>query len=422
MAAAARRLDLLSAASKLLLESTSISESVLLQRCARLLASDLATWVIVDVLRRGQLRRHYVAGPGDHESARLAHAVGAVDPSSGSAPGQVTESGKALLFTHADDDTVLGSGADGRPLLPALGAASVLCVPVVAGERHFGALTLARHGDDGQFGLADAALAEEIGTLLALAVAARRTLRRRTETAEALRASLLPPVLKPVPGVEIASAHMGPTHGREVGGDFYDVYPTPGGWAVAIGDVCGKGEDAAAATAAARHAIRVLGHWNADTAAVLRGANEIMLAEEFGGRFVTASAAHLSWHGAKLRVVLSSAGHPGPVLVKPDGRAQLVPGGGVPLGIFPDPEPTTLELELTAGDVLFFYTDGLAGARSPNATYFEDSLADSLATMGGKPAAEIVSEMRKLVLDFSAGTLKDDLTMLALRVGGQPDA
>ena len=102
-----------------------------------------------------------------------------------------------------------------------------------------------------------------------------------------------------------------------------------------------------------------------------------MLAEEFGGRFVTASAAHLSWQGEKLKIVLASAGHPGPVLVRPDGTAQQIPGGGVPLGIFPDPEPATLELELTDGDVLFFYTDGLADARSPQATYFEDGLADS---------------------------------------------
>ncbi len=420
VAASTRRLELLAAASRLLMENASVSESVLLQRCARLLAGDLATWVIMDIVRRGQLRRHYVAGPDDHESASQAHAATAVDPAPGSAPAQVLESGKALLITHAEDEAVLGVSHDGRPLLSVLGAASVLSVPIAEASGPLGVVTLAKHAIEGQFGLADAALAEEIGTLLALAMAGRRTLRRRTETAEALRASLLPPALKPVPGVDIASAHMAPTRGREVGGDFYDAYPTPGGWGVAIGDVCGKGEDAAAATAAARHAIRVLAHWDADPAQVLRGANEIMLAEEFGGRFVTASAAHLSWHDSALHVVLSSAGHPGPVLVKPDGRAQRVPGGGVPLGIFPDPEPTTLELELTTGDVLFFFTDGLAAARSPSATYFEDSLADSLAAIADRHAAEIVSEIRKLVLDFSAGMLADDLTMLVLRVGRPP--
>lgn len=420
VAAATRRLDMLAGATRLLLESATVSESVLLQRCARLLAGEMATWVIVDVQRRDQLRRHFVAGPDDHESAAIAHSVATVDPGPGSAPDQVSESGQTLLIAHADDDMLLGKGPDGMPLLPVLGAVSVLSVPMSDGAMPYGVLTLVRRAERGQFSLADAALAEEIGALLALASSGRRALRRRTEAAEALRASLLPPVLKPVPGVEIAYAHMTPTRGREVGGDFYDAYPTPGGWGVAIGDVCGKGEDAAAATAAARHAIRVLAHWDSDPGQVLRRANEIMLAEEFGGRFVTASAAHLSWQDATLRVRLATAGHPGPVLVSPDGRARLIPGGGVALGIFPDPEPAILELELSAGDVLFFYTDGLADARSRDATYLEDRLADNLASLAGRHAAEIVSEMRKLVLDFSGGVLLDDLTMLALQVGRPP--
>ena len=420
--AAVQRLDLLATAARQLLESSSVSESVLLQRSARMLSGALATWAIVDVRRRGQLRRHYVAGPDDPDSARLAQLAAAADPGPGTVPDQVFESGQTLVLTHVDDDRALGQPQQGPPLLALLGGASVLAVPMTDGSRRFGVLTLIRRADDGQFSLADAALAEEIGALLGLAIAARRMLRQRTETADALRASLLPPVLKPVPGVEIASAHLAPTRGREVGGDFYDVYPTPGGWGVAIGDVCGKGEDAAAATATARHAIRVLAHSTADPAEVLRGANDIMLAEEFGGRFVTASAAHLSWHDGTLQVVLANAGHPAPVIIRPDGRTEQVPGGGVPLGIFPDPEPTTVELELSDGDVLFYYTDGLADARSPQATYLEDSLADCLAQLAGRRAADIVSEMRKVVLDFSDNVLRDDLTMLVLRAGTPPAA
>lgn len=417
---AARRLDLLAGAARLLLEGANISESVLLQRCARLLSGSLATWAIVDVHRRGQLRRHYVAGPDDPESSGLAHAVATADPGPGTVPCQADESGQTILLTHVADDMALGPGPDGPPFLTMLGATSLMCVPVTDGTRKYGVLTLLRHSAEGQFGLADAALAEDVGSLLGLAISGRRVLRKRTEAADALRASLLPPVLKPIPGVELASAHQAPTRGREVGGDFYDAYPTPGGWGIAIGDVCGKGEDAAAATATARHAIRVLAHWNGDPADVLRRANDIMLAEEFGGRFVTASGAHLSWHGDKLHVVLATAGHPGPVLVKPDGSVQVLPGGGVPLGIFPDPEPATLELELTDGDALFFFTDGLTDARSRHASYFEDSLGDCLAQLAGRRAADIVSDMRKAVLDFCEGVLADDLTMLVLRVGVPP--
>ncbi len=422
VAAEVRRHDLLAEAARLLLEATTVSESVLLQRSARLLSGAIATWAIIDLRRRGELRRHYVAGPDDQESAGLAQVAAAADPPPGSVPQQVAESGQALLLSHVADELALGPTTDGLPLLTLLDAASVLAVPVTDGSASHGVLTLIRRAADGQFGIADAALAEELGALLGRAITARRTLRLRTETADALRASLLPPVLKSVPGVEIASAHLAPTRGREVGGDFYDVYPTPGGWGIAIGDVCGKGEDGAAATAAARHAIRVLAHSNPDPVGVLRGANEIMLAEEFGGRFVTATAAHLSWRDDALHIVLASAGHPGPVLIMPDGRAQLLPGGGMPLGIFADPEPASRDLQLSAGDILFFYTDGLTDARSPQATYLEDELADSLAQVAGRRAADVVSDMRKLVLDFCDGVLHDDLTMLALLAGTRPTA
>ena len=92
----------------------------------------------------------------------------------------------------------------------------------------------------------------------------------------------------------------------------------------------------------------------------------------------------------------------------------------MPLGIFADPEPASRELQLSAGDVLFFYTDGLTDARSPQATYLEDTLADSLAQLAGLRAAEVVSDMRKVVLDFCDGVLHDDLTMLTLRAGPGP--
>jgi PAS domain S-box-containing protein len=420
IAAITRRTDLLAAAARQLLDNAAASESVILQRCARLLSADLATWVVVDIQRRGTLTRHFVAGPADQDGARLTPVISAVAPGADSASAMVCASATTLLLSHIDDEHVLGADADGVPLLAQLEATSLLAVPVTDGRRLFGALTLIRDSTTGYFTLADAGVAEQVADLLARAISARRVLTRQTETAAALRSSLLPPALKAVPGVDIAAAHMAPTRGREVGGDFYDVYPTPQGWGLAIGAVSGQGEDGAAATAAARHAIRVLGHWEADPAQVLRGANDIMLAEEFGSRFVTADAAHLSWQDGVLRVILGSAGHPGPVLLRPDGRAQLLTGGGVALGIFPDPEPAVQRLDLEPGDVLFFFTDGLTGARSPQQTYLEEILVDSLAGLAGQHAADIIAAMRKLVLDFSAGVLHDDLTMLALRASVAP--
>jgi serine phosphatase RsbU (regulator of sigma subunit)/PAS domain-containing protein len=416
------RLDLLGAATRLVLENATVSESVMLQRCARLLASKLAAWVIVDVERQGQLRRQFVIGPQDERSAELARSLASVDPQPDSAPSQVHDSGSSLLIAHAEDGGLLGAGPDGIPVLALLGATSVLTVPLSDGERSYGALTLARQTGAGYFSTADVGLVEEIGEHLALAIRVDRMLRQRADVTDALQAGLRPPELPAIPGVEIAAAHQDATGLPGPGGDFYNVYRTPGGWGVAIGDVCGKGDGAVAVTAAARHAIRVTGHWCADPAEVLRMVNEIMLAEEFGGRFVTADAAHLQWRDGILRVTVGSAGHPLPVLIRPDGRVQTMNGGGLPLGIFPDPGPQAQELELSKGDMLFFYTDGLTDARGPGLTSFEDRLTEELAALAGQPPAEVAARMQKAVLEFCGGQLRDDMTMLVLRAGEPPGA
>jgi serine phosphatase RsbU (regulator of sigma subunit) len=95
----------------------------------------------------------------------------------------------------------------------------------------------------------------------------------------------------------------------------------------------------------------------------------------------------------------------------------MMTGGGLPLGLFPDAEPATQELTMNAGDVLFLYTDGVAQARGADNTYFQDRLADELTGMTGYPAGQLVASMRQAMLDFSAGNLIDDVTMLVVRAG-----
>jgi serine phosphatase RsbU (regulator of sigma subunit)/PAS domain-containing protein len=422
VAAMTRRLDLVTGATRILLENVTYSEPVAVQQCARLLARELDAWVVVDVEHEGKLRRQAVEGPEDRKSAELARAAAGLDPPPDSAPGLVHESGSTLLLAHAEDLSALGDGPDGVPLLMAFGVSSVLCVPLSDGEHSYGVLTLAGQAGQGRFGMADAGLVEELGEQLALAIRADRLFRRRSEVADALQASLLPRQLRQIPGTEIAAAHVPASNERQVGGDFYDVYSAGEGWGTSIGDVCGKGEDAAAVTAAARHAIRAFAHSDPDPAAVLRSANGVMLAEEFGGRFVTALVGHVRWRRRRLHAVLGSAGHPGPVLVRPDGRTQRLQGGGLPLGIFPDAMPATQEITLEPGDVLFLYTDGLTGACGPNMVYFEDRLTDELAALAGQPCTTLVTRVRELALEFCRGELRDDMTMLAVRAGEPPAA
>jgi PAS domain S-box-containing protein len=416
--AVTRRLDLVTAVARLLLENEGFSESRTLQRCARLIAGQLNALAIVDVERRHRLRRQFVLGPDDLGLAEVTSAVAAVDPEPDSIPGTVQDSGRPVLIARAEDPGALGAGADGQPLLVRLNATSVLAVPLSDGENRYGVLTLVRRASEGHFKMADLALLEELGEQMGLAIRVDRMFRRRSDTADALHASLLPR-LPEIPGVEIAATYIAAAEDPEVGGDFYDVYRTPGGWGLAVGDVCGKGDEAAAVATATRHAIRVLAHGRADPREVLARVNEILMAEELtrDGGFVTTNIAHLSWPDGTLRVTLASAGHPGAVLLRADGGVRMLSGGGLPLGLFPDAEPATQELAMDPDDVLFLYTDGVAQARGQDNSYFADRLTEELTGLVGSPAGQLVAAMRRAMLEFSGGNLIDDVTMLALRAG-----
>jgi serine phosphatase RsbU (regulator of sigma subunit) len=164
----------------------------------------------------------------------------------------------------------------------------------------------------------------------------------------------------------------------------------------------------------------VLAHWHHEPADVLRLANEVMSTQPGTDRFVTAVTARFGWQDEVLRVVLASAGHPAPLLVRPDGRVRVLSGGGLPLGFFDDVRPATEQLELEPGDMLFFYSDGVTEARDAGGGYFEARFADALAALAGRPAREVAAAIRELVLDFSGGDVRDDVTMVALRVLDPP--
>jgi serine phosphatase RsbU (regulator of sigma subunit)/PAS domain-containing protein len=416
IAAMTRRLDAVTAVTRVLLDNSTFSEAVTLQRCARLLAGEIADWVVIDMDRGGRLLRQFAAGPRAVQADQLARVVRGVDPDQESLPALVHSAGKSVLLAHPDDPAALGHGPDGTPLGMLLGATSLICVPISDGTTGYGTLTLTRLAGKGPFGVADLGLAEELGRHLAIAIRVDRVFRQRSQVAEALQASLLPARLPSVAGLEFAAAYIGATEFQEISGDFYDVFKAGDGWGIAVGDVCGKGQDAAAMTAAARHAIRALAHVHDAPADVLAAANEVLVAEDYDDRFVTASLAFLRQRGGGVQVRLASCGHVGPAVVRADGRVEILENDGLPLGLFNDAQPGRLELELHQGDVLFFYTDGVTEARSAELAFFEDQLADALAAVAGRSASDIVRAVQELVTTFSAGEFKDDVTILAVRV------
>ena len=373
--------------------------------------------MIIDIDRGGRLMRQFVSGPRGGQGDQLARLARGVDPDQESLPALVHSTGKSVLVAHPDDPAALGRGPDGTPLGMILGVTSLICVPISDGTTGYGTLTLTRLADKGPFGVADLGLAEELGGHLAVAIRVDRVFRQRSQVAEALQASLLPARLPEVPGLEFAAAYIGATQFQEISGDFYDVFKAGDGWGIAVGDVCGKGQDAAAMTGAARHAIRALAHVHDTPGDVLAATNEVLVAEDYDDRFVTASLAFLRQREHHVQVQLGSCGHVGPAVVRADGRVEILEGDGLPLGLFEDIQPGRLELELRSGDVLFFYTDGVTEARSADLSFFEDRLADALAAVAGQSASKIVRAVQELVTSFSAGELKDDVTILAVRVG-----
>ena len=421
-----RRMDTVTSVTRLLLDNSTFSEAVTLQRCARLLAGDIASWVIVDVARAGRLRRQYVIGPPGEAAEELARLVRRTEPRPGTAPCQVHSARRPMLLANVDDATLLGSAPDGVPLLMTLGATSVLSVPISDGAESYGALTLARVPEDGRFEIADLALVEEIGEHLGVAVRVDRMFRHRSAVAETLQASLLPSRLPDIPGLELSAVYLPAGEGLEVSGDFYDVFPVRDGWGITIGDVCGKGQEAAAMTAAARHAIRVLATYERDPVDVLTKANEVILGGGYEDRFVTAKLAYLKWDRRRLQVALASAGHPGPAVVRSDGRVEMLNGGGLPLGLFssaelPDAGPGAETLRLRTGDQLVFYSDGVTDARNAELASFDERLADELAGLAGKTAAETTRAIQTLLTGFTQDELRDDLTILVARVTMPPE-
>ncbi len=420
--AMARRMDMITAVTRLLLDNSTFSEAVTLQRCARLLAGDIASWVIVDVERSGELRRQFVIGPHGERPDELARKLRAVDPQPDSVLAHVHSAGRSVVLAHADDAGLLGADPDGTPLMMLLGVTSLLSVPVSDGVTGYGVLTLGRQAAEGRFTIADLALAEELGEHLGVAIRVDRMFRHRSAVAEALQGSLLPARLPEVPGLDLSAAYVPASEGLDVSGDFYDVFPVQGGWAITVGDVCGKGQEAAAMTAAARHAIRVIAHWNPDPVDVLAKVNEVILAGDYEDRFVTAKLAYLRWDGSRVRVELASSGHPGPAVVRPDGRVDVLSGGGLPLGLFPDAEPERESVELGPGDLLFFYSDGVTDARSPDMQYFEDRLADELVGAAGLTAAGATRMIQDRITLFSQDDRRDDMTILVARVTPSAEA
>ena len=255
---------------------------------------------------------------------------------------------------------------------------------------------------------------------LRAAVANERALRIRAEAlTRTLQASLVPPALPAVAGLDVASRFHPAGSGSELGGDFYDIVSTrDGGWAFIVGDVCGKGIEAAKIASLALHTIAVATTQTSDPARVMAVLNETLLARrEAPDLFLTAifGVFRMTDRGCDLR--LASAGHLPPIVRSADGRARPLEVRGPLIGVFPTLPIEEYTLHLDPGEALIVYTDGVSEARAGREIFGEDAVAQLIATATIAADAEALADrIEAAALAFSSGFASDDIAVLVLRV------
>lgn len=240
--------------------------------------------------------------------------------------------------------------------------------------------------------------------------------------ARTLQQTLIPPTPPHIPGLDVAAVYRPAGDGDEVGGDFYDIFQiSTAEWVVAIGDVCGKGVDAAVVTALVRHALRALAVRLPQPGQALDALNEILLRHETD-RFCTVILLRLRHEDGAWTTTVSSGGHPLPLLTRAGERPTVFGRPGTLLGVLETPAFHDAETLLRPGDTLVLYTDGVTEGRRGDEFYGESRLRASVAGGAGS-AATLAEGVLADVLQFQLGDARDDIAIVAVRVpvvGEQP--
>ena len=301
--------------------------------------------------------------------------------------------------------------ADGRRL-------PVLVNSVLTTDRH-GAPLLVRTS---VFDAADRRAYEQ--ELLRARRAAEHERERLQHLATTLQRTLLPPALPRVPGLD-AAAYYHSAAPEEIGGDFYDLFPLDQErWGFFLGDVCGKGPEAAVATSLMRYTLRATAVYDSDPVSVLAALDAGLRRQRDGGEqgWCTIVFGVLVPDGVGFRVTLASGGHPPALATRGDGVVEaLETTGGQPVGLLAAPRFVATSAVLAPGDGLVLYTDGLTEARRPDGSMVDETLPDLVAGLGHLDAHGLVDALAAFLTDLGRG-LSDDAAVLAVSVPGPSGA
>jgi phosphoserine phosphatase RsbU/P len=236
---------------------------------------------------------------------------------------------------------------------------------------------------------------------------------RATILARTLQRTLIPPTAPSIPGLDVAAAYRPAGDGNEVGGDFYDIFEIAADdWVVVIGDVAGKGVEAAVVTALARHTIRAAAVNQQRPSEILATLNTVLL-HDATDRFCTVALVRLRKRAGAWTVMASNAGHPPPLLVGAAGGISPVGAPGSLLGILDEPDLADAQHELGPGDEVLLYTDGVTEARGLDGFFGEHGLHRALTARRGD-AEPLADALLDEVVAFQAGRPRDDIAIVSI--------
>jgi PAS domain S-box-containing protein len=413
------RADFLARAGSLLDESLDYEQT--LRAVAEIAIPEVADWCAVSILDETGTLRQVAAAHADPAQRRLGEELNRrfpPDPASDAGSVRVARTGVTESVLDITDDMLVAGIADPEQLalVRRLGLRSAIVAALRARGRTLGTFTLAHAESGRRFDDAGIQLAEELARRAGIAIENARLYTERTRIAHTLQAKLLPGRLPEVPGAVLAARYRAAGELNEVGGDFYDVFPRSGHeWAMVVGDVSGKGAEAAAITALARHTLRAGALDHDAPGKALQRLNAAMLAHDEAAQFATAVLAYVSAAGDdRIRARLSLAGHPPALVVRRDGRVESAGAFGTMLALRADPVFHDAELVLEPGDVLLLYTDGVTESGQRGAPFGHHGLLELLGTLAGQDPQRIVDAVERAVVEAQEGRPRDDIALLAL--------
>ena len=418
---AERRAELLADASALL--DTSLEYEATLANAVRIPVPALSDWCLIDVIDAdGALRRHAVAhvDASREELARELDARYPADLEARTGRAEVIRSGRPQLLEEVSDALLqsLTDDAEHFRMLRELGWASALLVPLRTRGQTFGVMTLGVEEERRRFDEFDLAIARGVAERAATAIDNARLYRDRSYIARTLQESLLPPRLPEIEGVELGARYRAAGAGNDVGGDFYDIFPTGGStWSLVIGDVRGKGAEAAALIGLARHTLRAAAIREEEPVRILATLNEALYREGSDESVCTALYAGLEPAESGVRLEITSAGHPLPLIRRADGRIETAGRSGTLMGAVRELDLHCEPAILLPGDSLVLYTDGVSEARSGGGGFFgQERLASLIESASDSDAGALAASIEEAVLDFQDGDPRDDVAILVIRV------